>query len=189
MAGIGEADLLQALRELWNSFRGRHARREYDRRVAVLEMPWRVLALTGNHIGNAPASIRQIAGLDEEQFDELYLGELLDKFWHQYTIYAATPFAVHEVLEVLQAAPDAFQPRLLEFVELSLKSELSGDAPTGSHGGIWYPPEDQARLRAANIIRPTVSDVVLAHWSEIARFAETANSARDSARKILQGIG
>lgn len=135
---------------------------------------WEVLAGTGNRTGRAPVSLRAIPGQDDEAFNELYDGELVDCFWHQGTIYAATPFAVSEVLHVIARANASKQESLLHWIQLCVQAERLGPAMP-SHAGVWFPEEDQARLNAAGVKRPTIIEVIRSHQSTVRSLsAETA---------------
>ena len=58
------------------------------RAPAELPAPWNILYKTGNGIGGAPASLRSIPELDDNDFEEIF-DSLVDDFWHQGTIYVA----------------------------------------------------------------------------------------------------
>ncbi len=183
--GLGETDVVELLREVWALFGSRRRRRERERREALLEPPWNVLVRTGNGIGRAPASLRCLPSLDDDGFEDLHLGELLDCFWHQGTIYAATPFAVQEVLAVLMQTPRTRHEALLDWIRLCLESERVGDAPTGSHAGIWVPAKTRELLETHRLSRPTVAEVVRRSSDVIAQVRD--DSERDQATRSLAG--
>lgn len=165
-------------------------RRRRSTAESPLESPWSVLANTGNGLGHAPASLRTIPGLDDDSFEELYCGELVDRFWHQGTIYAATPFAVQEVLRVLPSAKPNHQAALLEWVQLCLDAERLGPAKA-SHAGLWWPRKDLARLTIHGIERPTVGAVMIGHRPAIEAMASSGatSSVRENAENLLSSIG
>jgi len=188
MGNIGETDVFELLGRLLSLVRTSRSRRERRRWEALLPPPWNALARTGNGIGQAPASLRSIPALDDRAFDEVHLGELLDRFWHQGTIYAATPFAVEDVLTILQDAPRARHEPLLGWIQMCLDSEQGGPARDGSHAGIWVPPETQETLHRHSIARPTVLSVVQRFAGTIKRIEQdpgTDESTRSVAREVL----
>lgn len=153
------------------------------------EFPWNLLAETGNGIGLAPASLRAIPVQDDDAFQELYCGELVDCFWHQGTIYAATPFAVDEVLHVIDNANAAKQETLLHWIHLCLQSERLGPVRP-SHAGVWMPRRDQGRLKAAGVQPQTVGAVIRRHLTTLNSLASEATppAVRATAAKLLSAV-
>ncbi len=137
--------------------------REIRRAAAHLEIPWRYLFGTGNGIGGAPASIRKLPSLDDDGFDELLLGELLDKFWHQGTIYAATPFAIDEVLRVLPKTKAAHHEDLLLWIGSCLESEALGATSNGGRAGLFIPEPTKVALAANGVVVPSCAEIVRSH--------------------------
>ena len=127
----------------------------HRRWAASLEHPWSVLALTSMGVGFGPGPLRAAASMSDDDFEDLYAGVLLDKFWHQGTIWFATPYAVDEIMRVLSAASSDRQRSLLEWVEMCLKSELAGD--------VQIYPEDREITSKANVLERKVVDVVRSH--------------------------
>ena len=137
--------------------------REIRRAAAHLELPWRALFGTGNGIGGAPASIRKLPSLDDDGFDELLLGELLDNFWHQGTIYAATPFAIDEVLRLLPQTGPMRHEDLLLWIGSCLESETLGATSNGGSAGAFIPEPTKAVLAANGVVSPSCAEVVRSH--------------------------
>ena len=155
---------------------------------ADLEPPWDTLNGTGNGIGRAPSSLRAIAALDEEGFDALLDGELRDFFWHQGTIYLATPFAMREVLRGLLALPPARQRALLEWCDDCLLAEEFGEVGP-SRAGVWLPAPDREKLARAGMKRPSIREVLREHASDLKSLADVGEteSVREAARKLVAG--
>ena len=162
--------------------------REIRRAAAHLELPWRYLFGTGNGIGGAPASMRKLPSLDDDGFDELLLGELLDKFWHQGTIYAATPFAIDEVLRVLPRTSAARHEELLLWIESCLESETFGATSNGGRGGLFIPEPTKASLAANGVVVPSCAEIVRGHTGTLQPLLDAcAPSLHRALRAALRG--
>ena len=136
-----------------------YRRRQRQALHAHLPHPWNVLGATGNGIGDAPFSFAKMPTMTSGEFEDFAWGELYDKFWHQGTIYAATPFAVQACMEHFGKLDPAKQETLSKWISDCLWSEEIGPCD-GVHSGIWISKYDEQLLREAGIARPTVAEVL-----------------------------
>ncbi len=132
--------------------------------------PWDVLGRTGNGIGRAPASLRKMKLHSDDDFEEVLYGELYDRFLHQGTIYAATPFAVAEVVDVLSEVKPRRQAELLHWCRACLKAEALGEVGP-CLAGVWLPPKDLKTLHRANVPRMTVEQILTSKRQQLEALA------------------
>ncbi|MFH1463943.1 MAG: hypothetical protein ABIO70_06135 [Pseudomonadota bacterium] len=149
---------------------------------------WAVLAHTGNGVGAAPEALEGLDALREADWDELWHGLLLDRFWHQGTVYVATAYAVEHVLaQGLEALDERRRDAILDWVLLCLRADRR-PAPRGSHGGRWISRWDRLLLARHGIPIRSVAEVVTSYQGVIEALAVDPEYAAVAAG-ILGEIG
>ena len=162
-------------------------RRRSSRRPSV-ESPWDVLSGTGNGIGGAPLSLRRLAVLSDRDFERVYLDELFSVFLHQGTAYLATPFAIREVMKLLQSLDSARSADLVYWFRCCLWAESLGRVGP-SRAGLWLPATEEEQLLKHGIVRPTVREVLIDGEEKLARLAESSDSdLAEDAQLLLESL-
>ena len=116
-------------------------------------------------------SLRNFTRMDADAFEAFYLDELFNNFCHQGTIYAATPFAVREVLTQIDDVDDETAESLIGWIHCCVFAESLG--LTGPcRAGVWLPDKDLVLLRRIGIVRPSVCDVLREAAGQIQSLAD-----------------
>lgn len=149
-------------------------------------LPWAVLDATGNGVGGAPEQLMRLAEITDEEFDEVVYGLLLNRFWHQGTVYPATGHALKMVLtQINTEMPSERLERLLQWVALCITADAA-IAPRGTMGGRWVTNWDRMLLWRHGVEVLEVHQVVMGH---IGRLEELVSKRRSvAAAEVLAAL-